>query len=1120
MTLSVARVRHYLQDFNFESLFVDELGWDRHSASLSVTVDGQTYNLQGLAEKRGVQIFLCNPGAHGKIPDHPTRRKIERQVTKSAYEHLIIFMDEAHAAQIWQWVAREPGQPAKYREYSYHPNYQAGEALVQKLKSISFQLSEEEAIDLTGTVHRLRDAFDRDRVTKKFYDRFKVEHGKFIQFIEGIAGTADREWYASLMLNRLMFVYFIQQKAFLDGDQRYLQNRLQMVQERKGKGSFYNFYRYFLIRLFHEGFSQQPAQRAPDLEELLGKVPYLNGGLFEIHQLEQKYPEMDIPDEAFERLFGFFDQYEWTLDTRPLRNDREINPDVLGYIFEKFVNQKQMGAYYTKEDITEYIGKSTIIPYLFDSARRKCAIAFEPESALWRLLQHDPDRYIYEPVTRGVIDHKGQVIPESSLPEFVQIGMNDPKARMFDKKYNLGQADLHDAEGRMLALPTETWREYVNRRKRCLDLRGKMISGDIDDINDLITYNLNIRQFAEDAINTCEGPELLRAFYAAISTITVLDPTCGSGAFLFAALNILEPLYEACLIRMEAFLEDLEHSGESHRPEKFSDFKRVLVEIEKHPNRYYFILKSIIVNNLYGVDIIEEAVEICKLRLFLKLVAQVDRVKDLEPLPDIDFNIRPGNTLVGFARLEDVKRTLDGKLGFNKGQVDSILEEAEIVDRAYRRFHEMQTVHNMDARNFAYAKQELRSRLAQLTEKLDRCLATEYNISQNVILDENEYEVAFSKWCASHQPFHWFAEFYGIMNQGGFNVVIGNPPYVEYKKVYDQYRIEPLLYQTQLAKNLYAFCVERSGCLLHSHGRFGMIIPSSAVGLDETFSLREAVNTRYGTVYFSTYSIRPSKLFDGVDQRLCIALGAGNSGKSGARRLFTTRYHHWHAEERQSLFGCLVYTSSLVHPRLNRIAQLGETTAVEILQQIEKKANREIQFFYSKAPRGFLAHYHRSPRYWIRSMDFDQYFKSATRSRSVHHFRDIRFFEEETGKCICSIINSSLFFFWFIAVCNGRNLTSIDVGRFPVGQLDKRSRDALFTHFKDLMADYMKHSIIRKRTDCEYQEFQPSLSKSIIDQIDSVLAEHYEFTDFDLDFIINYDIKYRMGQESFVENEE
>jgi hypothetical protein len=147
-----------------------------------------------------------------------------------------------------------------------------------------------------------------------------------------------------------------------------------------------------------------------------------------------------------------------------------------------------------------------------------------------------------------------------------------------------------------------------------------------------------------------------------LTTVTVLDPTCGSGAFLFAALNILEPLYEACLDRMQAFVDDLDRSGERPHPKKFADFRRVLTEIERHPNRHYFILKSIIVNNLYGVDIMEEAVEICKLRLFLTLVSQVDRVKELEPLPDIDFNIRPGNTLVGFVSIDEIRVPQSGML--------------------------------------------------------------------------------------------------------------------------------------------------------------------------------------------------------------------------------------------------------------------------------------------------------------------------------------------------------------------------------------------------------------------------------------------------------------------------
>ncbi len=180
-----------------------------------------------------------------------------------------------------------------------------------------------------------------------------------------------------------------------------------------------------------------------------GNVPYLNGGLFELHPLEEKHADIEIPDEAFEHLFGFFDQYGWHLDTRSLSSRREITPDVLGYIFEKYINQKQKGAYYTKEDITEYISKSTITPYLFDAAQKTCAIVFQPNSTLWQLLRDDPDRYIYAPVCKGV---------DLPLLEDVARGIEDISRR---GGWNRPAAPA-------FALPTETWREHVARRQRCL----------------------------------------------------------------------------------------------------------------------------------------------------------------------------------------------------------------------------------------------------------------------------------------------------------------------------------------------------------------------------------------------------------------------------------------------------------------------------------------------------------------------------------------------------------------------------------------------------------------------------------------------------------------------------
>ena len=92
------------------------------------------------------------------------------------------------------------------------------------------------------------------------------------------------------------------------------------------------------------------------------------------------------------------------------------------------------------------------------------------------------------------------------------------------------------------------------RRKRYEEVWLRLASGEVNDINELITLNLDICRFAEDVIIQSEGPELVKAFWDSLEKVSVLDPACGSGAFLFAALNVLEPLYTACLEGMRGFL--------------------------------------------------------------------------------------------------------------------------------------------------------------------------------------------------------------------------------------------------------------------------------------------------------------------------------------------------------------------------------------------------------------------------------------------------------------------------------------------------------------------------------------------------------------------------------------
>jgi len=1111
MPLNLERTRRLLRGFDFKTLFIEELGWDHYTSILDIPVDGQNFTLGAIAEKRGIVVFVCGPASNGSMPDYSIRRKIERQVTKSHHEHLIIYLNADKTRQVWQWVKRQSGKPAQCREHTYYAN-QSGDLLIQKIDNLAFSLKEEEQLTVIEVGRRARKAFDVEKVTKKFYDRFKTEHGKFSKFLKGIPEDKLQRWYVSVMLNRLMFIYFIQKKSFLDSNTDYLRSCLRKSKEHSKNG----YYKNFLCPLFFEGFAKKEQNRKSETNRLLGKVPYLDGGLFQRHQIEKQHgKEIQIEDAAFENLFAFFEQYQWHLDERPLRADNEINPDVLGYIFEKYINQKQMGAYYTKEDITGYISKNTIIPFLFDQAQKKCKIAFEGEQSVWRLLKEDPDRYIYDAVRKGV---------ELDLPEEIAVGIKSVSKRTEWNK----PASLE------YALPTEIWREVVARRQRYKEVYGKLAGDKISSINDLITYNLDIRQFVQDVIENCEGPELLRSIYYTIAGripdksnqqfqpgMSVLDPTCGSGAFLFAALNILEPLYEACLDRMQVFLDELENSEQKYRSDKFGDFRKILERIEQHPNRRYFILKSIILSNLYGVDIMEEATEICKLRLFLKLVAQVDSVDKIEPLPDIDFNIRAGNTLVGFASKDEVREAITtSKAGLQKqttlmfgekidamGQIE---EKAEFADRAFKNFRQMQTGFGMDPKGFSDAKGELSSRLNDLADELDRYLASEYGIDRNNIPSEKKYNKEFAQWRKSHQPFHWFSEFYGIVNEGGFDVIIGNPPYVEFSKVRGQYKILGL--KTEKCGNLYAFTVERSLYVMANSGRLGLIVPLSIATTDRMNPLQELLLKSKLCLWFSHYDVYPSKLFDGGKQRLTILVLSILKHDS---YVFTTRYNRWRPEERECLFYNLHYTKGFYDAQHLSIPKLEGKIDLSILEKLNNQHPAQV-ISDSTNPSFFV---HRIPYNYIKAFNFIPHFwNTIDGQKKSEDYKPYRTFKQMDAAPLLAALNSNLFFWWWYCHFEGYHCGRHEIFAFPIGldKMSNKNRLRLQRLSEILMRDIQKN---KNRKTCNYKttgkviydEFFPRKSKHIIDQIDYVLGDHLGFNQKEIDYIVNFDAKYRIA---------
>ncbi len=1092
--MNKTQFNQHIKSADFRILF-NELGWDNvrnTQYDTSIAIDDFDFDLNAIAHKSGFIVYVCQVDS---IPQNAMCRKIDMRLRKYSNDYILIFTQRNIEHHLWI----TPVKTIEKRDLvtvEYASTTQA-EFLFSKLNSISFGIDELVTIvDVTARIHQAFEV-NSGKITKDFYAGFKKQHNSFVSFIKGIEVDGDKQWYASVMLNRLMFCYFIQKKGFLNFDPDYLRNKLDWTKNQRGNDQFFSsFYKGFLCVLFHGGLNNPTHNR--EFEAIYGRIPYLNGGMFDEHQLEKQYEGIDIADEAFEELFTFFDKWCWHLDTRITATGKDINPDVIGYIFEQYINDRaQMGAYYTKEDITEYIGKNCIIPFLIDEmAKTSSRKDFKTGGFVWQTLKSSGDKYIYEAVKKGV---------NEPLPDYIEQGIDTTKPDLLERR-----ARWNEKTHEELALPTEIWRETIERRNRYFDVRGKIERGEITEINDLITYNLDIRTFVYDVLEKTEDHLFVKHFYAVLQRVTILDPTCGSGAFLFAAMNILEPLYEICIDRM------IEFSGKNDK--LFVDELRE-IENKYRSNIQHFVYKSIILRNLYGVDIMVEATEIAKLRLFLKMVAvvDVDRRADnlgLDPLPDIDFNIRCGNTLVGYATAKELEQDLIfGDMFANQEFRDIVEIEMQKVAKTYDHFKDIQLNKPDDIKSFKRSKDDLQDRLQKLNELLNKKM---HLSTANVSASHGG--LTYDAWLASHQPFHWLAEFYQIIQgNGGFDVIIGNPPYVEYSKVRGCYTL--VSYKTMACGNLYGFIIERCNNLINEQASFGMIVPISLICTQRMKVVQnELFNSGY--MWISNYSERPCKLFVGAEVLLSIFIHR----KSCTHSKYTTGFTKWKTEERNILFNKTQYNVSLNKPKEHIEPKTSSTIENSIIAKL--KYNGSLAESYAKNSEYKMFYRIGGGRYWKIFTSFSPVFILNNINSVSSRENTLNFRSEVEKNAAISILSSTLFYWYFIITTNCRDLNPSDLKEFPLSITRIKSEliNALSALSIQLMSDYQKCSQLKEKYSkstgrIKYQEFYPKLSKSTIDKIDKILAQHYGFTEEELDFIINYDIKYRMGSELDPDNE-
>ncbi|MEW6034366.1 MAG: hypothetical protein AB1603_05895, partial [Chloroflexota bacterium] len=397
-------------------------------------------------------------------------------------------------------------------------------------------------------------AFDKEPLTREFFKRFDKALEAIKADLEQLQKLSSTEAYsrAQLLLERLLFLYFLQNRGWLNRQRDYLLAGFEPYRNRPGDCSYYAD---FLERLF------LTLATAPGSAYRLEGIPFLNGGLFDDDEFpspsskqRRNYPPLLIRNSTFGSVFDhLLEAFNFTVrEDTPLDQDVAVDPEMLGKVFESIVlhaeataeynapdKRKATGSYYTPRIVVHFICREALRLYL-----------------------------------------KGQ-------------------------------------------LPGEEW----DKRIRALFAIDATAGLDADDLALLKT------EFTPTG-----GRRLLDA----VSRIKMCDPAVGSGAFPVGLLHELVNIRRISETIANGFVDPARREGS---------------------NWVHQTKAHIVENCLYGVDIQQQAIEICRLRLWLSLIVDYDlgldpfeadsaqfrqAIQKISQLPNLEMNFRRGDSLLDY----------------------------------------------------------------------------------------------------------------------------------------------------------------------------------------------------------------------------------------------------------------------------------------------------------------------------------------------------------------------------------------------------------------------------------------------------------------------------------------
>lgn len=527
-------------------------------------------------------------------------------------------------------------------------------------------------------------AFRKERVTDDFYKAYKNVFEDVRQSLGKVKSDAHAHAFTQILMNRLMLLYFVQQRGWLNNNPNFLKEFYDTYREDKKTNKL--FYHDYLEPLFFGAFNRENGfdkLTVPDsVKETLKNAPYLNGGMFlRINDIEPH--GITITDDSFDLMFDrLFERYNFIVkEDTPLDIELAIDPELLGNVYQRLVSEEergQAGIFYTQPTEVNFMCQRAVIEYLS---------------------RHIPGK----------------------RPDIIRLVMNylDPP-------------------------------------------------GDLD-----LPWDMVEKQLSE---------------------VKICDPACGSGAFLVAMMHLLI---------------DIRGLSRKNLGNKTDIFE---------------LKKEIISQNLYGVDVKAHAARIAELRLWLSLIVDapddfVQKHPDDPVLPNLSYRILQGDSLI--EEFAGKPLHLRGEYEITEKRIPQIIRKVyDLEDKIFHGKVKSTDLGKIKAEHQKLKKElfqgilkdrmqsirgkignlEMKLRLKQpptiqggLFEKAPEQIRIDFRKEINKEIADLNAKLAEYRQLLESEDFGklserdyvlWEIDFAEVfMKKGGFDIIIGNPPYVRQEEI-------------------------------------------------------------------------------------------------------------------------------------------------------------------------------------------------------------------------------------------------------------------------------------------------------------------------------------------------